>query len=223
MPPSGTATRLGSTARWPASPTTRSTVTRIDFTHTEIDDRFEGQGVGSSLVRERPRRRTPPRRASREPPRARSSRPGSSATPTTRTCSPTEPATARSGLVASRAACRHNVAVSTKHAGLVRPSGDDISMTRCGMSDGRSFPAAGGSQGPPRVRCPRCAAGPRGTLRRSDGGRAGRLRAAALRAAARPAPSRGASPWPRPRSDPRAGRCRTCPSPVPSSSTAGPG
>ena len=40
---------------------------RIVFTHTEVDDRFEGHGVGSALARVRPRRRTrrghPPRGA----------------------------------------------------------------------------------------------------------------------------------------------------------------
>lgn len=36
---------------WPASPSTCSPTTLITFTHTEIDPAFEGQGLGSKLVR----------------------------------------------------------------------------------------------------------------------------------------------------------------------------
>ena len=47
----GSATRHGSTARSPDSPSTGCRAPTLVFTHTEVDDAFEGKGVASRLIR----------------------------------------------------------------------------------------------------------------------------------------------------------------------------
>ena len=50
--PSSTASRSWSTASWPASPTTGCAPARIIFTHAEVDDAYEGQGLASKLAQQ---------------------------------------------------------------------------------------------------------------------------------------------------------------------------